>query len=174
MPGPYFCWRQLVASSLCGVLLVGCAAGGLSDEEANAPESDEADDSSSGAAASKDAGKDAGKNAPGATADAGAGKDAGSSTPSAGRDASSSSAGRSDAGAGSLPTIKCPSNLVCTSDISLILGALDPNVKSDTTVCAQSGLLPMPVSCKSDDECKSARLTSAKCTGSYCIQACTK
>jgi hypothetical protein len=64
--------------------------------------------------------------------------------------------------------------MVCTADISVVLSALDPNVKADTAVCAQSGLLPMPVSCKSDTECKSARLTSAKCTGSYCIQACIK
>jgi hypothetical protein len=166
--------QRLITLGLCATLLGACAEGGLSDEELNAAQDDakgddDDGDDDDGTTASKDggAGKDAGTSSDGGKRDASsaASNDAGKTTTSTKGDGGSSS---------SLPTIKCPSNLVCTSDVSFVLSALDPNVKSDTLVCAQSGLLPMPVSCKSDDECKSARLTSGKCTGSYCIQACTK
>jgi hypothetical protein len=167
-------------------LLTACAQGGLSDGEVkaaqgNATQGDADDDDADDDDVDADDDADDEGSDGGDKKDSGAGKDAGAT--SGGRDASSStkgdagkasSSGSGDAGAGSLPTIKCPSNLVCTSDISIVLSALDPNVTADTPVCAQSGLLPMPVSCKSDDECKSARLITAKCTGSYCIQACTK
>ncbi|MEY4512440.1 MAG: hypothetical protein RLZZ450_4562 [Pseudomonadota bacterium] len=166
--------RRLFPIALCATLLVACAEGGLSDDEVNAAQDDAKGDDGDdeGTTASKDGG---------VRKDAGPSKDAGRASDGGRSGAASTDAGKTttstssrDGGGSTLPTIKCPSNLVCTSDISIILGALDPNVKADTLVCAQSGLLPMPVSCKSDDECKSARLTSGKCTGSYCIQACVK
>jgi hypothetical protein len=179
MRGCCFGFRQLLSSSLClyAALPAGCAAGGVSDAELAAARGDAADDEGSDATGSKDAGKGARSAAGGEGGDGGSKKDAATTSLSgSGGDSNAGrpSPSRADAGASSLPTIKCPSNLVCTADISVVLSALDPNVKADTAVCAQSGLLPMPVSCKSDTECKSARLTSAKCTGSYCIQACVK
>lgn len=160
--------RRWGTSALCATLLAACAEGGLSDEELNAAQGnvtndDDGDDDEDGTTATKDAG--AGNGA----ADGGKRDASSSASTDAGR-----TTGRDGGGSSSLPTIKCPSNLVCTSDVSFVLSALDPNVKADTLVCAQSGLLPMPVSCKSDDECKSARLTSGTCKGSYCIQACVK
>jgi len=136
----------MVTTTVCATLLMACAEGGLSDEEVKAAEDNakgaDGDEKNDGTTASKDGGigKDAGSD--GGKRDAST--DAGKITTSSSRDGGGSS---------SLPTIKCPSNLVCTSDVSFVLGALDPNVKADTLVCAQGGLLPMPVSCKSDDEC---------------------
>jgi len=171
-------FRPLFVSSLCAGLLLGCAQGGLTDEEVSAARgsSDDGDDEDDGSEStgSTDAGKDASSAAASRT-DSGAKKDAGTTSGSgSSSDAGRPATSRTDAGAGALPTIKCPSNMVCTADISVVLSALDPNVKADTAVCAQSGLIPMPMSCKSDDECKSARLTSGTCKGSYCIQACVK
>jgi hypothetical protein len=181
MHGCCFGFRQLVASSLVAVLGVGCAAGGLSDAELAAVQGNVGDDDDDGSrvTGSKDAGKNAAKDASSTsdseTGSAGGKKDGGSAS-AGGSDAGRASTSRTDASASTLPTIKCPSNMVCTTNIVVlaVLGGLDPNVKSDTAVCAQEGTIPMAVSCKSDTECKSARLTSAKCTGSYCIQACIK
>lgn len=165
-------WSATVV--LGATLFAACAEGGLSDEElkaaqGNVTSDDGDDDEDDGTTASKDggAGKDAGR------ASDGGKRDPSTTSADAGK-TSTSTGGRDGGGSSSLPTIKCPSNLVCTADVSFVLSALDPNVKADTLVCAQSGLLPMPVSCKSDDECKSARLTSGTCKGSYCIQACVK
>ena len=169
-------WSSLAVGCLVAVgswLGVGCLLPDVSvkiDAAQGKTSPDDGDDD--GAAASKDGGA---RNATGGRdASAGGKRDASSTTsPDAGK-TPTSTGGRDGGGSSSLPTIRCPSNLVCTSDVSFVLGALDPNVKADTLVCAQSGVIPMPVSCKSDDECESARLTSAKCTGGYCIQACVE
>jgi hypothetical protein len=160
-------WRRLVALSLLGALAAGCAQSGVLDEELDGDGLDEDDGD-----ARRDAGKAGGRDAGGRSSDEDddARSDAGASSR---RDAGSSKP--RDAGAGSsLPSITCPSSMICTSDVSLFLSFVAPTVTAGTALCAQSGVLPMLVRCQTTDECEAADLPSSTCSSGVCIQACTK
>ena len=166
-----FAWRLLGAACAISSLL-GCAEGGLSDADLDP------DAEARQVANKNDAGKLGGRDARAASDDVQSDDDSTGTTKrdagsSAARDSGTSAASSSKDG-GSAAAIKCPSPLICTSDISSILALLDPSVPMDAKLCAQKGsLIPMAVTCSSTDECKNARLTTATCSGGNCIQPCT-
>ena len=161
------CLAAWVLPGRCALMLLasGCAEGGIDDAELSAPAADKS--TSDGGSRAHDARV---STSPAADSISGR-RDAGG-----GSSGPSSSGSGSDAGtsAASAASIKCPSPMVCTNSIATILSALDPTVKANESLCAESGgLIPMAVSCQTVDECKSARLTSSTCSGGYCLQRCT-
>jgi hypothetical protein len=165
-----FAWQLLGAACALSSLL-GCAESGVvdTDLEPDAEARQAADKNDAGKVGSRDA-RVARQDDPSDDESASTTKhDAGTG---AARDSSTSAASSRDGG--SAAAIKCPSPLICTSDISSILALLDPSVPMDAKLCAQKGsLIPMAVTCSSTDECKNARLTTGTCSGGNCIQPCT-
>jgi hypothetical protein len=185
MRATYLAFRLLAAGCVFSSSLSSCAEGGLSEAELNGDDTEDVVSRDGGRTPVKDAGKDGRASSGGSTdtdddddapsgGSTGGKRDAGTGTGTGTGSGTKTDAGTGTSTGGLGAAIKCPTSMACNTSLAAILSFLDPTITATTNLCVLTGsVLPSAPSCTTDTECKSARLTTAKCSAGSCIQPCT-